>query len=83
MWFSFYKEWSRKNRKNIFVEVERHLLKNNAQHTKNIPKLPIFRALKKKIFLFWTNRIKLLRQFLVVLTSTIYANEMLISVIVT
>lgn len=38
---------------------------------------------KKKIFLFWTNRIKLLRKFFVVLTSTIYANEMLISVIVT
>lgn len=51
---------------------------------KNIPNLPIFRAwFLKKIFLFWTNRIKLLRQFLVVLTSTIYANEMLISVIVT
>lgn len=61
-----------------------YFLNSTVQHTKDILKLPIFRAcFLKKIFLFWTNRIKHLRQFFVVLTSTIYANEMLISVIVT
>lgn len=42
--FNFTKSGVEKSRKNIFVQVERHLLKDNAQHTKNIPKLPIFRA---------------------------------------
>ena len=79
-------KYSKKDTKNILKQIQSiYFLNGITQHTKDILKLPVFRAwlFYEKKNLFWTNRIKLLRQFFVVLTSTIYANEMLISIIVT